>query len=408
MILRQLTPSILLKVSTVFLSAFFGFCLPLIMELDSYGNFLAFLNLVNVSVLVLSFGFPTFILRHLSGQPSVKVRSNYKAALTVGATFAAVPLFSLLFLLGFAQQKSISLAISFSFITLLTIIYKTFSVFFQIDARPITYQVISQFVRPLLWAIVLLSLLAFEIQLDVQYAAITELAIVLVCALFVIPHFFYSAQRFNQKLLKLAFPLSFFLGVASMLLGASAYFEILVVDLLMEPKDVAYYGFSLRVVGLADVFILAAIVIYGPKLKPYLASGAVDRTQVICSGVARLNVCFVGLFSIVICLLGEGVLARFFPQLTEAAGLILLLLCSKFISSFFAFSSLMTILTYDRRRLVKLAAFLLFVNVAVLFLSVLNFGVVGAAYSNIIFSIFSNIIFYSVVKQGTGVRTFIY
>lgn len=395
------------KALTLGLSTTFGLVLPSFMVISEYGMLLATLNLVNLFVLVASMGMPTFILKHYSSLQSVHLQNKHRDSISLIYILTAIILSIPLFLVSLHLNGDWMISVSLTGLAICILGYKIFSVFYQVDSQQITYQILSQSIRPACWVLALLLLWVFSSNLSFSSALGFEILIALCIALYVVPKFTGGFGRVKPKLVKLVYVNSASLGMISIILGVGTKIELIMVDYLLTTTDVAIYGYSLKVAGLADMFILAALIVFSPKIKPLLQKNEFKAVQSICSKVCLYNVWFTAIFFAFFYAVGQSIFSTLLPDMVDSYNLTLILLVSKLFSALFSFAAVMAMLTVDKKPLLIGSIMIFILNIFVCQFFILQIGIIGVAISNLIVAVFSNMLLCFLVWKKNGIRTFV-
>ena len=377
------------------------------MEIKDYGELVALLNVSNLIVMILKAGIPLYILRRYTTISLPAVRDTFRASLLSYCIIMFFLILGPLVLYLVSKANSPEILILVPSLILFTLIYKVGSVFYQVDSKPLFYQTATQFLRPFIFILAIIALAYQEIEITDESALIVEVFIAVFIATLICKSFYVKIGKTKFNVIKIIFFNAMSLGVIAILFEMSTMIEVIIIDYLLTSVDVALYGYSQKMSGLADVAILAAITVYAPQLRKLFVDNNKEEIEKITRLVCRLVFSFTLVALLVFSVAGDVFLQMFLPDMIEAYGLTIYMIVSKLVVSVFSFSALVMMMIVEKRRLIAPGVVLAIVNIISCYFLVSIYGLYGGVASNFLSVFLLNLVALAMVKKHSGIRTFI-
>jgi O-antigen/teichoic acid export membrane protein len=159
--------------------------------------------------------------------------------------------------------------------------------------------------------------------------------------------------------------------------------DMLLLGYLGTSADVGYYGAALRVGTGSSAILMAFATVFTPVIADLYNKRHLTELQTLYKTVARwIFTCSLPIFIVVI-LLAEPVMHLFGSDFTAGSGALMLLAFSQLINAGTGTAGLMVLMSgHSQMELLNVAAALI-VDVALCFLLIPSFGVIGAAVANV-------------------------
>ena len=204
-----------------------------------------------------------------------------------------------------------------------------------------------------------------------------------------------------MKLLLSSFP--FFLSTISAIIISNA--DTIFLGIFRDAREIGLYAVAIKIAFLTSFFLQITNSSVGPKIAALYEKGLILETQMMVKKVTR-GLFFLGLIPLIIFIIfGKYILSMWGPEFTSAYYILIVLSVGQLINIGTGAVGQLLTMTGNEKSNKNIMLVFVFINLLLNLVLINFYGLLGAAFANMVTVVGMNLVKVKIAKQKTGIST---